>query len=198
VSDRPCVQYAYDQYLRLVKITDPKGQTFLQNFYDEQGRVKKQQHGDGSFEFNYEPFDQTGIGSLVYRTKVKLKNGGLLSLRHDQFGHVVERILHVSARALSPGDQNQVTEGTSPLTTTSNFNRHGELIQRTYPAGNSIKWLFDHDNADPRAQGNILSISQIPIHGSGNDISPLVTRYTYEPHFQQVASDRPTRVHNDV
>jgi YD repeat-containing protein len=47
VADRPRVRYGYDHDFRLVTITDPNGQTFLRNDYDEQGRVRRQQHGSG-------------------------------------------------------------------------------------------------------------------------------------------------------
>ncbi|MDQ3773815.1 MAG: DUF6531 domain-containing protein [Pseudomonadota bacterium] len=195
LPDRPVVQYTYDQDLRLTSITDPKGQTFLRNFYDEQGRITTQHHGDGTFEFDYEPINKADMGFASYRTKVKVKNGGLLSLKHDQFGHVVERTLHVSASALMPGDRNGVSEGTVPLTTRSSYNRHGELIQRADPAGNSTEWVYDQDNTDPRAQGNLLQVTQVPVQGSGNDVLPLTTRYTYEPLYQQLASVMDARGH---
>jgi YD repeat-containing protein len=90
-DEPPRVRYAYDRDFLLVSITDPKGQTFLKNSYDEQDRIKKQIHGDGTFEFEYSPIGKTAAGAPVYRTRVKLKNGGLLSLTHDEFGHVAER-----------------------------------------------------------------------------------------------------------
>jgi YD repeat-containing protein len=188
LSDRPRVRYASDQDFRLISITDPKGQTFLRNIYDEQGRIGKQRHGDGTLEFEYEPIDKSNTGFTIFRTRVKLKNGGLLSLKHDLIGHVVERTLYVLASSLSPGDRNGVTESTVPLTTPSNYNRHGELIHRTYPAGNLTEWIYDQDNADPRAQGNLLQVTQFPIRESENDVLPLTTRYTYEPLYQQITS----------
>src|SRR5712691_3475972 len=42
------IRYGYDAALRLASITDPKGQTFLETTYDQQGRVARQQHGAGS------------------------------------------------------------------------------------------------------------------------------------------------------
>jgi YD repeat-containing protein len=48
------IRYRYDERFRLTSITDPNGQTFLRNVYDDQGRVVFQEHGNGSFEFGYE------------------------------------------------------------------------------------------------------------------------------------------------
>jgi YD repeat-containing protein len=183
LPDRPRVRYAYDEDLRLISITDPKDQRFLRNSYDAQGRVKRQEHGDGTIEFEYDMPDQPETGLPVFRTRVKLKNGALLALKHDPAGHVIERTLQVSAGSLSPLEEGG--EGMVPLTTTSAYNRHGELIHRIYPAGNSTEWIYDQDHVDPRAQGNLLRVTRFPLQESGENGQPLTTRYTYEPLYQQ-------------
>jgi YD repeat-containing protein len=188
LADRPVIRYEYDQDFRLSSITDPNGRTFLRNVYDEQGRIKTQHHGDGMLEFEYEPVGETDTGFTIYTTHVRLKNGSLLTLRHDQRGHVVQRSLFVSSSSLLPNDRAGVNEGTIPLITTSNYNRHSELIQRTYSAGDSTEWVYDEDNADARAQGNLLRVTQAPVPGSNRDVLPLVTSYTYESSYQQVKS----------
>jgi YD repeat-containing protein len=192
VPDRPRVHYTYDQAFRLVSIVDPKDQTLLRNSYDSQGRVRHQDHGDGAFDFEYEPSNPVG-GPSVLTTRVKLKNGGWLRLIHDAGGRVVESTLYVTPGSLLPADRIGEHDGKVPLTTTSTYNRHGELVQRCYPAGDSTEWLYDHDNPNPLAQGNLLQVSQIPAPGSDEEALPLVTRYTYEPLYQQTASQADPR-----
>jgi YD repeat-containing protein len=192
LSEPPRVRYTYDQEFRLASVTDPNGVTFLRNFYDEYGRIKKQKNGDGVFLFEYEPIDKTDAGHYVFCTKVKLKNGGLLSLKHGPEGHVTERTLYVSVSSLLPVDGNGVSEGTVPLTTTSNFNRHGELTQRIFPAGYSIEWVYDHDHEDSCSRGNLLQLAQVPAPGSVDGLS-LTTRYMYESSYQQITSIRDPR-----
>ena len=180
------VRYTYDAEFRLLSITDPKGQTFLANTYDEQGRVARQQHGEGFFEFRYEP---------AHRTAVRLKNGALLQLTHDGEGHVVERLLHVEADSLSPEDRPAGAGTTVPLTTKSKFNVHGEVTVRTHAAGNMSQWTYDETNADPLNQGNLLQVTQLPAPGVPSDQDRLVTSYSYESKYQQPISITNPRGH---
>lgn len=193
VPDLPRVRYAYDESHRLISITDPKGQTFLRNTYDAEGRIKKQEHGDGTFEFEYKLLEQSADNFPVFSTTLTLKNGGQLILKHDASGHVTERTLMVSARFLSglPESAEQLV----PLTIKSTFNRHGELVRRTYPAGNATEWVYDEEQADQRAQGNLLSSTQFPVLGSEDNPAPLATHYTYEPVYQQVTHIKDPRGH---
>ena len=66
VADRPRVRYGYDRDYRLVSIVDPKGQTLLRNTYDSQGRVRHQDHGDGTLDFEYEPIGGAMGGARLY------------------------------------------------------------------------------------------------------------------------------------
>ena len=82
----------------LISITDPKGQTFLHNYYDGRGRILRQRHGYGDFEFRYNDKEDKVSGISVEITR---KNGSALTLKHDTFGHVIERTLLVSSKSLS-------------------------------------------------------------------------------------------------
>jgi len=134
INGPPRIQYSYDAQFRLLSITDPKGQTFLRNTYDQAGRVHVQEHGGGVFRFDYEPTATGAASRPVYRTRVTLKNGGLLQLLHDASGRVLERTLPVRTASLKPADRPAHGGEMAALTTTSRYNGDGELVQRSYPA----------------------------------------------------------------
>ena len=94
-------RYVYDEAFRLISITNPNNQVYLQNSYDDHGRISQQKHGNGTFKFEYETIGETDLGFPIYRTQVRLKNDALLDLRHDAFGRAAERALLVSAETLS-------------------------------------------------------------------------------------------------
>lgn len=193
--DGPRIRYGYDEGFRLASITDPNGRTFLRNFYDDQGRVARQEHGEGAFGFRYETIGETKTGPPIYRTHVRRKNGARLLLTHDAYGHVVERTLFVAAGSLSPEDRGGSAGATVPLTSRSRFNRPGELVERVHPAGNAAEWTYDENNNDPRARGNLLRVVRKPAPGVESDQEQITTRYAYEPRFQRRRSITDPRGH---
>ena len=186
--DGPRTHYAYDEAFRLISITNPNDQVYLRNSYDDYGRVSQQKHGNGTFKFEYETIGETELGFPIYRTHVRLKNGALLDLKHDAFGHAVERTLLVSAESLSTRDRKGASGRTVPLISKSRFNRHGEAVRITYPAGDTIDQTYDEESADPRNPGNLLQVSRTPAHGADTDQTELITQYSYEHSHQQVES----------
>jgi YD repeat-containing protein len=190
----PTVRYEYDDHFRLVSITDPQGQTFLRNAYDERGRIRRQVRGAGTFEMDYEAEAAAGMGAGA-RTRVRLENGARLEVRHDAHGHVVESTLHVTAAGLAAEDGGGAAAGTVPLTTLTAYNRHGERVRITRPAGDTTEWAYDEDNPDPRARGNLLRVTRHGRPGAVADVRSLTTVYTYEPRRQQVSSVTDPRGH---
>jgi YD repeat-containing protein len=192
-SGRPRVRYEYDRDFRLISITDPNGQTFLRNTYDDNDRIVHQRHGAGAFTFEYDLL-QSSSNDRIYRTSISLKNSARCSLTHDEQGHAVESTLYVRAAALLPSDQGKVLDGTVALTTTSRFNAQGELIHRTFPADNAIEWTYDVDNPDVRSRGNLLEVVQLP---AGESTSPIAlhSRYWYEQAYQQPVAVTTPRGH---
>jgi YD repeat-containing protein len=184
--DGPRTRYVYDEAFQLVSITDPNNQVYLRNFYDDYGRMSQQKHGNGTFTFAYETIGKTDLGFPIYRTQVQLKNGALLDLKHDAFGHAVERSLLVSAESLSTEDRNGSSGKTVPLITRSIFNRHDEIVRRTGPAGDTIYQTYDEESTDPRNCGNLLEVNRTPAPDVDTDQTALITRYSYEPKYQQV------------
>ena len=179
-------RYVYDEAFRLISITNPNNQVYLQNSYDDYGRISQQKHGNGTFKFEYETIGETDLGFPLYRTQVRLKNGALLDLRHDAFGHAVERALLVSAELLSPEDRMESSGKTVPLVTKSIFNRHDEIVKRTGPAGDTIYLTYDEESTDPLNRGNLLEMNRTPAPATDTDQTELITRYSYESKYQQV------------
>jgi YD repeat-containing protein len=181
------VQYNYDNSVRLESITDPKGQTFLIYEYDDSGRVSTQRHGGGGYRFDYQQIGQNGRNFPTLQTDVVRKNGRRLVLTHDESGHVIELTLHLSRDSLSEEDRGGNTDEFSPLTTRSTFNRHGKVIKRTFPTGNTVEWIFDEDDEDPRQLGNLLQITKCPDANNESDQDRIATTFTItnEPRFQR-------------
>jgi YD repeat-containing protein len=183
----PTIRYEYDASFRLASVTDPNAQTFLRNFYDAAGRVVRQEHGAGVFEFSYEAVGDAG-GLPIYRTAVRLKNGARLALKHDAGGHVIERSLHVSSDALPAAAHAATGSDMVAIVTESEFNRHGELVRRVFPDGDTTVWRYDEGQGDPRARGNLLEILRKPAPGVETDQHELTTRFAYEPAYQRCTS----------
>lgn len=186
VPDGSRTQYAYDESFRLTSITNPNGQVYLRNSYDDYGRISRQKHGNGFFKFEYETIGETDLGFPIYRTQVRLKNNARLELKHDASGHAVERTLWVSAASLSSDDRVESNDETVPLTTKTVYNRHGEIAQRTSPTGDAIYLSYDEESLDPLNRGNLLEMKRTPAPGSDTDQMELITQYSYEPNYQHV------------
>jgi YD repeat-containing protein len=188
-GDRPCVRYSYDDDGRLIAVTDPNGQTFLHNAYDDAGRIVRQDHGAGVYEFEYvaiaERTELDGLRYPINRTHARLKNGAQLILTHGDAGHVVERVRLVSPASLPEGMRHLAVDGKITLRTTSDYNRHGEVVRRTFPAGNVVQWEYAENDSDPRARGNLRASIATPAAGVHSDQDQIVTRYSHEPTFQR-------------
>lgn len=184
-EERPTTRYGYDDRHRLISITDPKGQSFLHNVYDDDGRVVQQHHGRGRVSLSYRMVSAPS-GAEVVLTAAVLKNGARLELLHDAEGHCVQQTVLVSGRWANPTAERP--SDMVKLTTSSRFNRHGELVERSFPAGDRTLQVFDEDNADARARGNLLEVTRRPAAGASADQASLRTVYTFEPRWQQLAS----------
>ena len=187
-ASRPTTRYTYDEHHRLASVTDPNGQEFLRNYYDDAGRVVRQEHGRGLVTFAYTPLATLPDGTEQLRTEVVMKNGARLTVAHDVDGHRTEHVLLASAESLAQDQAAPVSGAVVPLTTRSRFNAHGELVERSFPAGNRIVQVFDDAHPDTRARGNLLQVTRHAAGGVEGDQDELTTAYTYEPAFQQVTA----------
>jgi|GEM_PF-1972828 len=111
------------------------------------------------------------------RTVITDRAGNVTEYWHSFDGH---RLLlrEYTNRNVRPGDPDYYE-------TSYEYNADGELTRVVYPEGNSLVQVYDSSNPDRRQQGNLLERRQVAdaARGGGN---PLVTRFTYEPRFNQV------------
>ncbi|MGH9966948.1 MAG: DUF6531 domain-containing protein [Pyrinomonadaceae bacterium] len=192
-SDFPAgtvVRYVYDDAHRLAGIIDAKGQQYLQNRYDPSGRVVEQRYGGGRFTLDYDEIRCTSDGFPVHRTTCRLTNGGVLVLQHDDRGHAIVRTLLVGGESIAG------STGPDPvaLVTSSDFNRHSELVERTLPSGTRTRWTYSGDAAEPLNRGNLLQVFQTPA-ADGAALAELVTTSEYESGFQRRISFTNARGH---
>ncbi|MER5174157.1 MAG: DUF6531 domain-containing protein [Candidatus Nitrosocosmicus sp.] len=200
----PKIKYMYDKQHRLKSITNSIGQTFLDNYYDEEGRVSKQNQGDGYFEFKYDKIGDTENGFPIYNTRVRRKNGSNLILMHNEQGLVIERTLFASSisrpsedltiiSSYSDSTNNKINQKGNliPLVTKSKFNKNNEMIERIFSDGNSIKRIYDENDDDPLSRANLLQIIRTPSKGEvgkRNDHEEIAESYSYEPRHNFVES----------
>ena len=182
------IQYSYDAALRLISISDPNGQTYLRNTYDDLDRVVFQDHGTGHFAFSYKRVGATGHGYPTYRTHVQQTNGGKTDIDHDQNGHAVAQTLQVSAASILAEERGEESSSHIPLTIRSRFNGYGELVERIYPQTNANQYVYDETNDDPRDRGNLLSVIARPAARLPHDQTHLMVKCTYAPKFQRIQS----------
>lgn len=151
----------------LLTITDPNGQTYLDNTYDSQDRVISQRLNAGTMQLDYQvPGARTVLTDREQNQTV---------FEFDSAGHVTTQTQRT--RGLRASDP-------PGYTTTTRYNAHGEFAERVFPRGNSIQYIYDDQNVDRLAQQNLLQTRQRA--GALGTQPDLVTRYTYEPRFQRV------------
>jgi RHS repeat-associated protein len=157
----------------LQSITNPCGETFLVNIYDNSDRVIEQQYGTPTqyYHFSYQP------GKTVETDR----NGDITEYDLTPAGNCASEIEYTN-REIRPGEGDYLTIYT--------YNSNFELTNITFPGGNSEEYIFDISNPDPLARGNLLEIRQ-KSHIPGE--TDIVTSLTYESHFNQVKTSTDPR-----
>ena len=178
------VRYGYDEQHRLATITSPNGAVVLVNRYDDQGRVSTQEQGDGTFRLTYEPVGRRGADARRLRTTCRLANGGTVTLEHDSGGHVISSALGVRRDSFASDDLPANAGALVPLVTATKYNRNGEQIEQSRPAGDRVTWLWADRDADPRNHGNLRRITELPAPGVAADQTELVTSFEHESTYQ--------------
>ncbi|HLD35531.1 MAG TPA: DUF6531 domain-containing protein, partial [Planctomycetota bacterium] len=152
----------------MLTVTDPKGQTYLVNVYDNKDRVITQTYGSGVFVNEY--IDAAGTSPA--KVKVTDRENNLTEYWLTPQGNVSKEIKYT--RGIRPGDPASFTTEYAHITST-------ERSKTIFPKGNSIEYVYDINNPITRAHGNILRIIQRDTNN--NEIS---VTYTYESRFNQI------------
>lgn len=188
------LKYEYDELFRLTALLNARGKTFLKNYYDKvEGRVTAQDHGNGSYKFKYTETKNTN-GNTVLNTQTTLKNGGMLTQVHNENGNEIQRILSVNASSIAPEENAIAQNGFVDIATLSHYNKHGELIKRVFPSGNSTEWVYSENDPSPKNQGNNIQTKSI---SSKNTDKVLTTSYQYSADFQLLISETSPKGHTD-
>lgn len=134
----------------------------------------------GTSTFGYEalnaaePLGNPAISRL--KTTVTERNGNVLESFFNELNHqIAHRRLTRGLRAGEP----TFYEGTAT------YDADGQLLRQTFPEGNAIELVYGQGAR--AAQQNLIELRQVADvdRGGGDD---LVTTWSYEPLFQQVAS----------
>ena len=178
--------YTYDRLHRILTGTDTKGVLFVENTYDEVGRVLTQDDGDEStplLTLNYEDDEETGRTKITYKktdggTEVILANsngdaisyqdsiGGVTAYEYDSDGRLISyREADGTGTDYSRDEKGNVIRetATSGKTGVYSYNEQGKVLSYTDNCGTEEKWTYD-------AYGRI--VTQI--------INGMQTNYTYD------------------
>ncbi|UCF69370.1 MAG: RHS repeat protein, partial [Acidobacteriota bacterium] len=113
--------------------------------------------------------------------------GNVTEHTHNALGQELTLVERTN-REVRPGEGDYVTE--------RRFNVDGELLQLDTPLGSEIHYTYDVPGIDRYREGNVLEVRYVADllsaggrgDGHGGEANDLVTSYTYEPVFNDVAS----------
>ena len=178
--------YTYDRLHRILTGTDTNGVLFVENTYDEVGRVLTQDDGDEStplLTLNYEDDEETGRTKITYKktdggTEVILANsngdaisyqdsiGGVTAYEYDSDGRLISyREADGTGTDYSRDEKGNIIRetATSGKTGVYSYNEQGKVLSYIDNCGTEEKWTYD-------AYGRIMT--QI--------INGMQTNYTYD------------------
>ncbi|MEK7450198.1 MAG: DUF6531 domain-containing protein, partial [Planctomycetota bacterium] len=152
----------------LRSITDPKNQVYLTNVYDANDRIQQQTYGTGTFQFSC----VTNLEKRITQATVTDRNQNIREYFLDSPGNVSKMIQYT--RGVRPSDPGSYA-------TLYEHNANMERTKTIFPRGNSIEYIFDDQEPDPRAQGNLRQVIRRTAQGA-----ELITRFSYESRFNQI------------
>ncbi|MBU1087978.1 MAG: hypothetical protein KKD05_10760 [Candidatus Omnitrophica bacterium] len=152
--------YTYNQDKLLISITDPAGNVYLDNIYDDQGRVIEQRYGEGTFKFVYEFLKTTFTDS----------NGEITEYYFNSDGS--------TQRKVEKGNSIRTTSGSYNFTTTYEYNNFKQIIRTVFPRGNVLDKEYDE-------KGNVLRIIKRPGQSSLDENS-IITSMSYDNVYDMV------------
>ena len=134
----------------------------------------------GLWTFAYQITQQpmVPISGAVNGTKQTDPAGNVTDVWFDSQNRVLE--VEHETRGLRPGEPDCIC-------TLLQYNADSQVTKSTRPLGNVTTYQYDSGNASRFSQGNLLEMDVIPDAGRGGG-EALVTKFTYEPLFNQVSS----------
>jgi RHS repeat-associated protein len=183
--------YEYDRFREhpalihnLTRVIDPAGQVVVENQYgddpytDDFGRVVYQEFAGFVATFHathlqYVPRVPDAIN--VPALRVEVVDPGVL---HVYTFNYRGNLLDERFRLVQDGSYRLVAR-------IYRYDEQGNLIEQREPNGLGLLFTYDHENADPRARGNLLraSLSAPPTRPAPGRV---IAQMTYEPRYQRI------------
>jgi RHS repeat-associated protein len=143
-------RFTYDANHRISSVLDNAGARYVQMAYDTFGRTLRQVDGEGPARF-FAYYHDAGV------TQTWDANGNRVDWHFPTGG--APRVVATSkvefTRGLRTGDP-------ASYTTAFTHNAQDELTGVTYPAGNSVAFVYDEAASSVLARGNLLSKTESP------------------------------------
>lgn len=144
----------------LETITDPNGQTWLTNYYDDDGRVWKQRMGDSCSYFKFNP----DCNETTYTDWQGYDSNTV----YNSYGKALKKTIYTNG--LREDDPNYYISSYS-------YDANMNLTKEILPAGNWVEYEYD-------SKGNLTKIAMEPNDGEPN----IVVSLTYESNFNFISS----------
>lgn len=166
-TDSKTISYTYDANHNIATLTDSKGQVYVNNTFDANGRVTSQKYGTGTVNYVYTLTGSTAPGASaqsVYQNDVTNANGVHTQYTYDSNENTVKREIFDSV-------------GTGSTVYSYAYDTNARLQKSTLPKGNGTSYQYD-------ARGNItMERQKTSAKAADNNTTDLVTTYQYDGVF---------------
>lgn len=124
-NESKTASFTYDSRHNIRTLVDSKGQTYVTNEFDQDGRVTKQTFGSGVTNYSYGLVDgRVGTNTVTNANGVKTKYS------YDANGNVLSREIFG-------------TGGSASATYSYAYDDQARLVKTRYPNGNGTTYLYD-------------------------------------------------------
>ncbi|MFH1652489.1 MAG: apolipoprotein N-acyltransferase [Pseudomonadota bacterium] len=185
--DGKITRYKYSDEHNLLTVTDPAGQTYLKNEYSSTDRVVKQYLGSKAFDFTYyrkREFytctPESDPSMEVSRTTVIDRNGNQKGLSFNCQGNPLK---------VTEFTRGMRFDDPASFVTSYTYNLDGLVTSETKPEGNRTEYRYQNMNTGEPAVDKLYVANRIEerkIPDSVRGGSPLITKYAYEPVYNQI------------
>jgi RHS repeat-associated protein len=188
------LQYNYDCDHRMTSETDGNGNTYITNTYGDTGSVDEfkvisqtyqghtatwNYHDSGDFVYRHQYGSEVSVAPPTFNETTYTDYKGYVTDYYSDSNRDITRMI-VHTAGLHSGEPSTYE---TDYTYDSKFNKTGE----TDPNGNSLFWTYDSNNNVLRAGKSAPTGASVD-SSKGTQVLSLVTTFTYESRFNQVAS----------